>query len=117
MNQFDGKVWKRKIVDGDSTKLGKRNNNLSGRLSVCLTNPGKKEKLHIFYTDTVEKDLLHATFDGKKWSYETVDGDGAAIQDYRETIRSKTASNVNVSNACVATRAADGTFVLTQLPF
>ena len=103
MNQFDGKVWKRKIVDGDSTKLGKRNNNLSGRLSVCLTNPGKKEKLHIFYTDTVEKDLLHATFDGKKWSYETVDGDGAAIQDYRETIRTKTASNVNVSNACAAT--------------
>ena len=103
MNKFDGKVWKRQIVDGDSTKSGKRNNNLNGRLSVCLTNPGKKEKLHIFYTDTVEKDLLHATFDGKKWSYETVDGDGTAIQDYRETIRTKTASNVNVSNACAAT--------------
>ena len=103
MNQFDGKVWKRQIVDGDSTKSGKRNSNLSGRLSVCKTNPGKKEKLHIFYTDTVEKDLLHANYDGKKWSYETVDGNGPVIQDYREAIRTKTASNVNVSNACAST--------------
>ena len=103
MNQFDGKVWKRQIVDGDSTKSGKRNSNLNGRLSVCKTNPGKKEKLHIFYTDTVLKDLLHANYDGKKWSYETVDGDGPVIQDYREAIRTKTASNVNVSNACAST--------------
>ena len=103
MNQFDGKVWKRQIVDGDSTKSGKRNNNLNGRVSACVTNPGKKEKLHVFYTDTIEKDLLHATYDGKKWSYETVDGDGPVIQDYREAIRTKTASNVNVSNACAAT--------------
>jgi len=103
MNQFDGKVWKRQIVDGDSTKAGRRSSNLNGRLSVCVTDPGKKEKLHVFYTDTVEKDLLHATFDGKKWSYETVDGDGPTIQDYRESIRTKTASKVNVSNACAAT--------------
>jgi len=103
MNQFNGKVWKRQIVDGDSSKSGKHNNNLNARLSVCVTNPGKKEKLHIFYTDTIEKDLLHATYNGKKWSYETVDGDGPAIQDYREIIRTKTASNVNVSNACAAT--------------
>ena len=103
MNQFDGKVWKRQIVDGDSAKSGRRSSNLNGRLSVCVTDPGKKEKLHIFYTDTVEKDLLHAAYDGKKWSYETVDGNGPTIQDYRETIRTKTASNVNVSNACVAT--------------
>jgi len=103
MSQFDGKVWKRQIVDGDSTKLGKRNTNLNGTLSVCITNPGKKEKLHIFYADTVEKDLLHANFDGKKWSYETVDGDGPVIQDYREAIRTKTASNVHISNACAST--------------
>ena len=103
MNQFDGKVWKRQIVDGDSAKSGRRSSNLNGRLSVCVTDPGKKEKLHIFYTDTVEKDLLHASYDGKKWSYETVDGNGPTIQDYRETIRTKTASNVNVSNACAAT--------------
>lgn len=103
MTQFDGKAWKKQIVDGNSTKLGKRNNNLNGRLSVCITEPGIREKLHIFYTDTIEKDLLHAAYDGKKWIYETVDGDGAAIQDYRESIRTKTASKVNVSNACVAT--------------
>ena len=103
LSLWDGKKWNRTTVDGDSTKGGKRINNLNGALSLCSTGTGKNERLNIFYTDTVEKDLLRAEYDGKKFTYETVDGNGDYIQDYREEVRVKTASNVSVSNACVAT--------------
>ena len=102
-SQWDGKKWNRTTVDGNSSKNGRRVNNLNGALSMCTTGSGKNERLNIFYTDTVEKDLLRAEFDGKKFTYETIDGNGDYIQDYRETNRVRTASNVAVSNACVAT--------------
>ena len=89
--------------DGNSAKAGRRTNNLNGALSLCTTGTGKNERLNIFYTDMVEKDLLRAEFDGSKFKFETVDGNGEYIQDYREEIRVRTASNVSVSNACVAT--------------
>jgi hypothetical protein len=63
------------------------------------------ERLHIFYTDTENKDLRHASYDGKKWRYETVDGDGEDVQNYQESTRRKTASDVSVSNACAVTPA------------
>ena len=100
---WNGKKWTRTTVDGNSAKAGKRTNNLNGAISLCATGSGRKERLHIFYTDMVEKDLLRAVFDGTKFTYETVDGDGEYIQDYREEVRVRTASNVSVSNACVAT--------------
>ena len=60
--------------------------------------------IHIFYTDTVKRDLFHATFDGKKVVVETVDGDGPVVQSYKDLDRIRTASNVSVSNACVITK-------------
>ena len=100
---WNGKKWNRTTVDGNSTKGGRRSNNLNGAISLCTTGSGRSERLSIFYTDTVEKDLLRAEFDGTKFTYETVDGNGEYIQDYREDIRVRTASSVAVSNACVAT--------------
>jgi hypothetical protein len=103
LSLFDGKKWNRSTVDGNSNKSGRRMNSLNGAMSLCTTGTGKNEKLQIFYTDTVEKDLLRAEYDGKKFSYETVDGNGQYIQDYREAIRVRTASNVSIANACAAT--------------
>ena len=103
LSLWNGKKWVRTTVDGNSAKGGRRVNNLNGAISLCSSGTGKNERLNIFYTDTVEKDLLRAVFDGSKFSYETVDGNGEYIQDYREEIRVRTASNVSVSNACVST--------------
>lgn len=103
LNLWNGKKWIRTIVDGNSSRGGRRMNNLNGVISLCTTGSGKNERLNIFYTDTVEKDLLRAEFNGTKFTYETIDGNGEYIQDYREEIRVRTASNVAISNACVAT--------------
>jgi len=103
LSLWNGKKWNRSTIDGNSSKGGRRTNNLNGAISLCTTGTGKSERLNIFYTDMVEKDLLRATFDGAKFIFETVDGNGEYIQDYREEIRVRTASNVSVSNACVAT--------------
>ena len=103
LSLFDGKKWNRTTVDGNSTKSGRRTNNLNGAMSLCTTGKGKSERLQIFYTDTVEKDLLRAEYDGKKFTFQTVDGDGEYVQDYRESLRVRTASNVAVTNACAAT--------------
>ena len=100
---YDGKKWNKVTVDGNSTQDGRTTNNLNGPMSLCLTGIGSAEKLQIFYSDTVNKDLLRAEYDGKKFRYETVDGNGQFIQDYRESLRVRTASNVAVSNACVST--------------
>jgi hypothetical protein len=103
LSLWNGTKWNRSTVDGNSSEGGRRSNNLNGAISLCTTGSGRSERLNIFYTDTVEKDLLRAEFDGSKFWYETVDGDGEYIQDYREQIRVRTASSVAVSNACVAT--------------
>ena len=97
--------WKSLIVDGISTAGGRSDRNLAGPVSLCVTGEKASEKLHIFYTDTENKDLRHASFDGKKWRYETLDGDGDDIQNYQESVRRKTASDVSVSNACAVTPA------------
>ena len=97
--------WKSSIVDGISTAGGRSDRNLAGPVSLCVTGEKASEKLHIFYTDTENKDLRHASFDGKKWRYETLDGDGEDIQNYQESVRRKTASDVSVSNACAVTPA------------
>ena len=98
-------TWKSLIVDGISTAGGRSDRNLAGPVSLCVTGTKASEKLHIFYTDTENKDLRHASFDGKKWRYETLDGDGDDIQNYQESVRRKTASDVSVSNACAVTPA------------
>jgi len=105
MATFDGKKWVIQIIDGNSTKLGKTTNDVSGALSLCSSKVGKVETLNIFYSDLKDKDLRHAAFDGKKWSYEVVDGNGPAINDYKDPVRVATSSDVSVSNACVSTSA------------
>jgi hypothetical protein len=47
--------------------------------------------------------LIHSFQRSGKWSHETVDGNGDDVQDYREELRRKTASDVSVSNACAST--------------
>jgi hypothetical protein len=105
MATFDGKKWAITIVDGNSSKLGKTTDDVSGALSLCSSKVGKVETLNIVYSDLKEKDLRHAAFDGKKWSYEVVDGNGTAINDYKDPVRVLTSSDVSVANACVSTSA------------
>ena len=102
---FDGKKWSTSIIDGNSDKAGRTLNDVSGALSLCSSKVGKLETLNIFYSDLKDKDLRHATYDGKKWSFEVVDGNGAAINDYKDPVRVRTSSDVSVANACVSTPA------------
>ena len=95
--------WGIKTIDGNSQGSGKTTNDVSGYISVCTSSIGKNNYLHIFYTDLIEKDLKYALFDGRSWTYETVDGDGAAIQDYKIFPRVRGGSDVSVSNACAVT--------------
>jgi hypothetical protein len=89
---WNGRSWSKTVIE-DGEKVG-------SALSVCTD----KKRIHIFFTDTVKRDLFHATFDGKKVVVETVDGDGPVVQSYKDLDRIRTASNVSVSNACVITK-------------
>jgi hypothetical protein len=95
--------WTRAIVDGNSSRGGRTTNDLSGYLSLCVSGKGAKERLHLFYTDLTEKDLRYGQFDGSKWKYEVVDGNGPKVQNYEEANRVRTASDVSISNACAVT--------------
>jgi len=95
--------WSTQVVDGNSDKSGKTLNNVAGYLSLCTSKVGKNNYLHIFYTDVTKKDLKYALYDGRKWKYETVDGDGPRAQDYKEVDRVRGASDVSISNACAVT--------------
>ena len=95
--------WSIKTIDGNSKDSGKTTNNVSGYISVCTSSANKKNYLHIFYTDLINKDLKYALYDGKAWVYEVVDGDGATVQDYKIFPRVRGGSDVSVSNACAVT--------------
>ena len=75
-----------------------------GTISICKSGSGTKEALHVFYGEVQRQDLLHSTLLKGRWSHETVDGNGANVQDYKETERRRTASDVSVSNACSITK-------------
>ena len=100
---YSKKKWSISTVDGNSTSNGKSDRNLAGPVSLCVSGSSTKQSLHLFYADMENKDLRHATFDGKKWKYEIVDGNGDSIQNYKESLRRRTASDVSVSNACAVT--------------
>jgi hypothetical protein len=110
---FVGTKWRTETIDGPGFAKGGTAHDLNGALSTCVTGTGTKQVLHVFYTDTIDKDLRHAAFDGKTWKYDIVDGNGPVIQS-AATInlpdpapnRAHIADDVSVSNACVAT--ADG---------
>jgi hypothetical protein len=74
-----------------------------GPISLCKSGSGSKETLHVFYGETTRQDLIHSFQRSGKWSHETVDGNGDDVQDYREELRRKTASDVSISNACAST--------------
>ena len=107
---WSGKKWLIKTVDGDGKTGGRTNNSVAGSISVCTNKVGKTEYLNLYYGDLTDKDLRRASFNGKKWSYEVIDGNGPVIQNYKEVARVRTASDVSVSNACAITSAGEQVF-------
>lgn len=100
---YSNNKWTIKTIDGNSAESGKTTNDVSGYISVCTSSVNKKNYLHIFYTDLINKDLKYALYDGKAWTYEVVDGDGPTVQDYKIFPRVRGGSDVSVSNACAVT--------------
>lgn len=103
---FNGKTWRKAIVDGQGGTSGRTSNELAGAISLCINGKAPQQRMHIFYSDQTEKDLRYATYDGKSFSFEVIDGDGPAVNNYEDPIRVRTSSDVSVSNACIA-RASD----------
>ncbi len=102
---WNGKVWNKLTVDGRGGSAGRTRNTISGEVSACVSGYGKAQTLHIFYSDSVDKDLRYATYDGKTFKYEVVDGNGTAVNGYEDPNRVRTASDVSVSNACSVSSA------------
>ena len=103
---YDGKLWKKLTIDGAGGSSGRTTNPITGQISMCVNGTGTKQTLHLFYSDLTEKDLRHATYNGKSFTFEVVDGNGAAVNDYADPVRVRTSSDVSVTNACVATATA-----------
>jgi len=97
---WTGKVWRKLTVDGRGGSAGRTRNPIAGDVSSCVSGFGKTQTLHIFYSDSVDRDLRYATYDGKSFKYEIIDGNGVAVNNYEDPIRVRTASDVSVSNAC-----------------
>ena len=97
---WNGKLWSRLIVDGRGGSAGRTRNPIAGDISACVSGSGKVQTLHMFYSDSVDKDLRYATYDGRTFKFEVIDGNGAAVNKYEDPIRVRTASDVSVSNAC-----------------
>jgi hypothetical protein len=97
---WNGKLWIKSNVDGRGGSAGRTRNPISGDLSACVSGSGKSQTLHIFYSDSVDKDLRYATYDGKTFKFEVIDGNGSAVNKYEDPIRVRTASDVSVANAC-----------------
>lgn len=70
-----------------------------------MSGTGKAQTLHIFYADSVDKDLRYATYDGKTFRFEVVDGNGTSVNKYDDPVRFRTASDVSVANACSVSAA------------
>ena len=100
---YDGKKWKKVTVDGAGGSSGRTTDSISGSISMCVNGSGLKQTLHIFYSDSTEKDLRYAVFNGKSFAIEIIDGNGPAVNEYTEVVRVRTSSDVSVANACVAT--------------
>jgi hypothetical protein len=100
---FDGKVWKKVTVDGAGGSSGRTTDTISGGISMCVNGSGVKQTLHIFYSDSTEKDLRYATYNGKSFAIEVVDGNGPVVNEYTDLNRVRTSSDVSVANACIAT--------------
>ena len=97
---WNGKVWIKSTVDGRGGSAGRTRNPIAGDVSACVSGSGKAQTLHMFYADSVDKDLRYATYDGRAFKFEVVDGNGPAVNKYEDPIRVRTSSDVSVSNAC-----------------
>lgn len=107
---WSGSKWVIQTVDGEGTKGGRTKNSVAGTISACTTKIGKTEYLNLYYGDLTNKDLRRASYNGKTWSFEVIDGNGPVIQNYKEATRVRTASDVSVSNACAITSAGEQVF-------
>ncbi len=107
---WSGKKWLTQTVDGNGSTGGRTNNSVAGSISVCTNKIGKTEYLNLYYGDLTDKDLRRASYNGKKWSFEVIDGNGPVVQNYKEAARVRTASDVSVSNACAITTAGEQVF-------
>jgi len=103
---YDGKFWKKVTVDGAGGTSGRTSHPIAGQISMCVNGSGTKQTLHLFYSDSTEKDLRYASYNGKSFVFNVVDGDGPSVNDYSDPVRVRTSSDVSVSNACVATASA-----------
>ena len=103
---YDGKKWKKVTVDGAGGSSGRTTDTISGSISMCVNGSGLKQFLHIFYSDSTEKDLRYAVYNGKSFAIEVVDGNGPVVNDYAEVLRVRTSSDVSVANACIATASS-----------
>ena len=103
---FDGKKWNKVTVDGAGGSSGRTTNTISGSISMCVNGSGVRQTLHIFYSDSTEKDLRYAVYNGKSFAVDIVDGNGSEVNEYTEVLRVRTASEVSVANACVATASS-----------
>ena len=100
---WDGRLWKKSTVDGAGGSAGRTKSAITSPVSLCVNGSGTKQTLHIFYSEGEDRDLHYAAYDGKSFTYEIVDGNGLQLNDYKDPIRVRTASDVSISNACVAT--------------
>jgi hypothetical protein len=102
LSLWSGKKWVKSIVDGDGGDAGQTTNPISGVLAMCSNTVNKKQSLHIFYSEPVGQDLRYATYDGKKFTYEIVDGNAQVANDYRDLNRTRTNGKLSYSFACAA---------------
>jgi len=100
---WDGKFWRKMTVDGAGGSGARTKSAITSPISLCVNGSGTRQTLHIFYSESADRDLHYATFDGKNFSYEIVDGNGVQVNDYKDPVRVRTGSDVSISSACVAT--------------
>ncbi len=107
---WNGLVWKKTTVDGAGGSASRTKNKISGNISLCTSGVGTNQKLHIFYPDAIDRDLRYVQYDGKTFTFEVVDGNGPAIQNYEIPDRVRTASDVSISSACAVTPSGISVF-------
>jgi len=101
---WNGKSWTKTILDGNSTLGGRTTADVSGNISICTSSNGPQQRLNIFYGDLKNKLLRYAGFDGKKWTFSIVDGNGTELNKYTDLNRVRTSSDVSGPSACVDTK-------------
>ena len=103
---FNGKTWKKITMDGAGGSGGRTRSAIDSPVSMCVNGTNTSQVLHIFYSDETNKDLRYATYNGKTFTYEIVDGNGSLVNSYEDILRVRTSSDVSVANACVATTSS-----------